>query len=168
MVLLRCAVRPTAPHSSDMDLPVPRRPLPTKTAIVAKSWNAHSHKVNATHWTETLKWHFYDVLRFPMTPRSYNTDSPAPRRPLPKKTAILVKSWNTHSHKVNATHWTETLKWYFYDALYLQWDHTRLISTRLFREDLSRRKQQFWSKSWNTHSRKVNATHWTETLKWHV
>ena len=77
------------------------------------------------------------------------------------------KSWNTHSHKVNATHWFEALKWYFYDVLCFQWHHTRRISTRLFREDLSRRKQQFWWKSWNTHSHKVNATHWTETLKWY-
>ena len=53
------------------------------------------------------------------------------------------KSWNIHSHKVNTINWTETFKWYFYDVLCFQWHHTRLILTRLFREDLSRRKQQF-------------------------
>ena len=53
------------------------------------------------------------------------------------------KSWDTHSQKVNTIHWTETHKWYFYDVLRFKWHHTRLISTSLFREDLSRRKQQF-------------------------
>ena len=99
-----------------------------------------------------------------MTPHSSDMDSPVPRRPLPTKTVIFGnKSWNSPEHKLSATHSTETLKWHFYDVLSFQWHHTRRISTRLFREDLPRRKQQFWSKSWNTHSHKGNATHWTET-----
>ena len=56
---------------------------------------------------------------------------------------FVTKSLNTHSHKVNATHCTETLKWHFWDVQRFQWRHTRLISTPQFREDLSRRKQQF-------------------------
>ena len=80
----------------------------------------------------------------PMTSHSSDMDSLVPAKPLPTKTTILwVKTWNSHSHKVNATYTTEILKWCFYDVLHFQWRHTHLIWTRLFREDLFRQKRQF-------------------------
>ena len=109
----------------------------------SKSWSSHSHKVNATYLTETLRRHLYDVLRFQWHHTRLKWTRLLREDLSRRKQQFMVKTWKSHSHKLNATYSTETLKWNFYDVLRFQWHHTRLKWNRPLREDLSRRKQQF-------------------------
>ena len=154
MVLLRCYALPMTPHSSDIGSPVQRSPPPTKTAIFGQNHEIHIHtkktqRIQQRPLNGTSKMFCASNETTVVWYRLACSEKNSPD----ENSNFWTRSLTSHSHKVNATHSTEAPEWHFYNVLRFKWHHTRLIWTRQFREDLSRRKQQLLFKDHEIHIR---------------